>query len=94
MTQPGETDNFTVCDHLLNVEKYLGDEIDCLIVNDGKISDELIKKHTMKNSFQVVDDSHKLKNRIKIIEADVISNKEFARHDPEKISEVIFDTIT
>ncbi len=90
MTQPGETDGFTVSDHYLAVEKYLGYRINNMIINNGKISEKLIKKHTIKNSFEVLDDSSKLAGRIKIIKADVVSNKEFARHDPAKITDVIF----
>ena len=94
MTQPGETDDFTVCDHLQTVKKYLGDDIDYLIINNGKISESLIKKHKAQKSFKVIDDSKKISGKTKIIKADVISsNKEFARHDPEKISEVIFKTL-
>ena len=92
MTQPGETDDFTVSDHLLAVEKYLGYSIDYLIINTGKISKNLIKKHTRKNSFTVTDDSRRLIKRTKIIRADIISNKDYARHDPEKISKVIFES--
>ena len=92
MTQPGETDNFTVADHLFAVEKYLGCNVDYLIINSGKISENLIKKHSRKNSFVVADDSNKLINRSRIIREDIVSNKDHVRHDPEKISRVIFES--
>jgi len=92
MTQPGETDDFTVSDHLLAVEKYLGGSIDNMIVNSGRISEDLIKKHTKKNSFRVMDDSRMLAKRTRVVKADIISNKDFVRHDPEKISNVIFES--
>ena len=92
MTQPGETDNFTVADHLFAVEKYLGCNVDYLIINSGKISVNLIKKHVRKNSFVVVDDSNKLIDRSRIIREDIVSNKDHVRHDPEKISRVIFES--
>ena len=92
MTQPGETDNFKVTDHLIAVEKYLGCNIDYLIINSGKIAENLIKKHVRKNSFVVVDDSNKLIDRSRIIREDIVSNKDHVRHDPEKISRVIFES--
>ena len=92
MTQPGETDNFTVADHLFAVEKYLGCNVDYLIINSGKISVNLIKKHVRKNSFVVVDDSNKLIDKNRIIREDIVSNKDHVRHDPEKISRVIFES--
>ena len=93
MTQPGETDNFTVADHLFEVEKYLGCNVDYLIINSGKISENLIKKHVRKNSFVVVDDSNKLIDKSRIIREDIVSNKDHVRHDPEKISRVIFESL-
>ena len=94
MTQPGETDNFKVTDHLIAVEKYLGCNVDYLIINSGKISVNLIKKHVRKNSFVVVDDSNKLIDRSRIIREDIVSNKDHVRHDPEKISRVIFESLS
>ena len=93
MTQPGETDNFTVADHLFAVEKYLECNVDYLIINSGKISENLIKKHVRKNSFVVVDDSNKLIDRSRIIREDIVSNKDHVRHDPQKISRVIFESL-
>jgi len=93
MTQPGETDNFTVSDHLFMVEKYLGCNIDYLVINTGKISENLIRKHTRENSFVVTDDSSSMINRTGIIREDVVSKKDYARHDPEKISRVVFESI-
>ncbi|MCJ7666313.1 MAG: 2-phospho-L-lactate transferase CofD family protein, partial [Actinobacteria bacterium] len=92
MTQPGETDDFTVSEHLLEVEKYLKCNIDYLVMNTGKISEKLIRKHIKKNSFVVADDSRKLVKRTKIIRADIISNKDYVRHDPEKTSKVLFES--
>ena len=93
MTQPGETDNYTVTDHLFAVEKYLGCNVDYLIINSGKISENLIRKHLKKNSFTVIDDSNKLADKEKIIRADIVSNKDHVRHDPEKISKLIFKSL-
>jgi len=92
MTQPGETDDFTVSGHLLAVEKYLGGHIDHLIINNGEISKDLIKKHIEKNSFIVTDDSRGSITGVEIIRADIASNKDYARHDPEKISKVMFES--
>lgn len=92
-TQPGETDNFTVTDHLFEIEKYLGGNVDYLVINSGVVSKKLLAKHAKKNSYLVTDDSNKLSGRIKIIKEDILCNKNFARHDPEKTSQLIFDRI-
>ena len=46
MTQPGETDEFTVSDHLKVLFKYGGkDIVDYVIANTGEITDELKEKY-------------------------------------------------
>jgi len=44
MTQPGETDNFKVSDHIKVLNKYLGKKkINAVIVNNSKIEEKIIK---------------------------------------------------
>ena len=44
MTQPGETDNFRVSDHVSKLNEYLGNrKIDLVLVNTGKINKEMAK---------------------------------------------------
>jgi uncharacterized cofD-like protein len=93
MTQPGETDDYTATDHLIQVEKYLKGTIDYFIINTGKISKVLIEKHTKKRSFEIVDDSHKISERVKIIKENLVSNKDYARHDPEKTAKILLSLI-
>lgn len=45
-TQPGETDNFTVSDHIKTLNYYLGDrKVEYVIANDGELDPELAKKY-------------------------------------------------
>ncbi len=45
-TQPGETDNFTVSDHIKTLNYYLGDrKVEYVIANDGELDPELVKKY-------------------------------------------------
>lgn len=90
MTQPGETDNYKVSDHVFMVEKYLGGNIDYLLLNTRPASEMLLAKHAAQKSYNVTDDSKDLQPRIKIIKEDVLCLKEFVRHDPEKTAKVIF----
>ena len=46
MSQPGETDNFKVSDHIKVINSYLGKrKIDVVIANDGKIDKDIVKKY-------------------------------------------------
>ncbi|MCI8445154.1 MAG: YvcK family protein [Bacilli bacterium] len=47
MTQPGETDSYTVSDHVKVINSYLGThKIDVVLANDGMISEELVEKYS------------------------------------------------
>lgn len=46
MTQPGETDDFFVSDHINLINNYLGNrKIDAVFLNNGKIDDDILKKY-------------------------------------------------
>ena len=96
-TQPGETDNFTVCDHINVLNKYLGKrKIQTVIVNNGKISKKFIDKyHREEEKDPVVIDADKLKNKnIKIIKDDFITTEfDSLKHDPIKLSLKIFEEL-
>ncbi len=45
MTQPGQTEGYKVSDHVAQVKKYLGEKPDYVIVNNGKISPEIMEHY-------------------------------------------------
>ena len=61
-TQPGETDNFTVKDHIDYIEKYLGKNgLDIVIANNAIMSSKLSKKYATKEQKDpVLLDMHEL----------------------------------
>lgn len=73
MTQPGETDNFSVSDHVKLINNYLGKrKIDAVIVNNGSIDDNIVKKYeTTEQKDLVYFDKGNIKE-IDIIENDYI----------------------
>lgn len=97
MSQPGETDGFSVSDHVKLLNKYLGKKkIDTLIVNNGKIDEELIKKYeTLEQKDQVIFDKQNLKKLgITIIEDNLVAiENEMIRHDAIKVAFYIFSSL-
>jgi uncharacterized cofD-like protein len=62
MTQPGETDNYNVSDHVKAIIKHSRDQmIDYVIVNDQKISDDLIVNYKYQGAKQVLIDEDQIK---------------------------------
>ncbi len=72
MTQPGETEDFTVTDHVKMLNKYLGKrKIDVVLANNGKIENKFVKKYeTLEQKDPVRFDEENFKN----IDAHIISD--------------------
>lgn len=94
MTQPGETDNFGVSDHINILEKYLGkDSINAVIVSNNVLPKELLEKYlTEEQKDQVPIDYENMKNaKYEVIESDLLTtNDGTIKHDSLKLSSIIF----
>ena len=94
MTQPGETDNFGVSDHINTLEKYIGaDRINAVIVSNNILPKELLEKYsTEEQKDQVIIDYENMKDKkYQIIESDLITTEDGTiKHDSTKLSSMIF----
>ena len=97
MTQPGETDEFRVSDHIKILNKYLGKrKIDIVIANAGKINKKIIEKYsTLEQKDPVICDNDELDALgIRVINDDFVSiEQEMIRHDTLKLSFHIFSIL-
>ena len=76
MTQPGETDNFKVSDHIKLLNSYLGKrKVDAVVVNTGKVDEKVIENYaTAEQKDLVVYDKDNLKKyNVDAIENDYIT---------------------
>lgn len=93
MTQPGETDNFTVSDHLKTLEQYLGKgSIDIVVASTTKISQHIIDKYRrLEEKDPVIIDADKVKEMgIELIEENLLTIENGTiRHDSLKLSSLI-----
>ena len=94
MTQPGETDNFGVSDHVNTIEKYLGkDSIDCVIVSNTILPKRLLNKYSSEEQKDLVkiDYDNIEKGNYEIIEDDLLTTEDGTiKHDSLKLSSIIF----
>jgi len=95
MTQPGETDDYNVVDHINAIKKHVGKNIiDFVIANDKKLSDNDIEKYINKGAKQVILDEEQIKeleeNNIKVIASDFVEIKSnYIRHNATKIGSLL-----
>lgn len=87
VTQPGETENFKVSDHIKVLNEYLGShKVDVVIANNGEISKEVALKYsTLEQKDQVILDEENIKEEL-ILNNYVSIVDEIIRHNVEKLS--------
>ena len=94
MTQPGETDNFGVSDHVNVLEKYIGkDTINSVIVSNTILPDEILKKYSSEEQKDLVkiDYENISKGNYEVLEDDLLTTSDGTiRHDSLKLSSMIF----
>lgn len=97
MTQPGETDDFKVSDHLNALNSYLGKrKIDIVIANKGSIDKNVALKYAnLEQKDPVILDTKEIrKNGTKILSDDfAILENNVLRHDTLKLGYNIFSII-
>lgn len=97
VTQPGETDDFMVSDHIRVLNKYLGKrKIDIVIANNGTIDKELaIKYASLEQKDPVILDTKETKKEnVKIISENlVVVENNLLRHDTLKLGYHIFSLL-
>lgn len=102
MTKSGQTTNHTAKDHILDLVRYLGKEIDIVIVNNSNIPQGILEWYQEHDERPVLNDISENENpTLKIIQENLISENRFTknkadiinrtilRHDGEKLGEVL-----
>ena len=97
MTQHGETDNYTVSDHIVAINKHVEENIfDLVIANSREFDDSILSKyHKEKQEPVKIDQDEIEKLGIKLIknnDVGIVDNNTI-RHNAEKVSELIYDYI-
>ena len=94
MADKWETTTYTIPDLIDNIEKYAGEVIDYVLVNNGNISETLVEKYKESEAKKPL----KLKpwttfegKTYEIIECDFVNESDVIRHDPQKLSHALID---
>ena len=97
MTQPGETDNYNVVDHINAIIKHTNyNLIDCIIVNNEILPNDVFEKYKKDGAKQVLLNKYQ-KNQLNNMDIEVIEDnlvevkKNYIRHDAKYIAKIILD---
>ncbi len=95
MTQPGETDGYSVWKHIEAIINHVGENIvDYVVVNNEEIPIEVLQKYAIDGADPVILSEEERKvlfeNKIKIIETPLLDiKKDYIRHDANKLCHII-----
>ena len=94
MTEPGQTDNYSVSDHLNAIIEHCGPGVvDYCIYDTGEIIPEFIKKYNLEGQDLVEQDIEKVKG-IKFLQRNLSMIKDdLIRHDPSLVAASIIELI-
>ncbi len=95
MTQPGETDNYTVSNHLDAIQAHIGHQLfDYVIVNDGEIPPQVHDMYAEQGSKAVHVDMEEVTRRgYKVIADTLVLFRTYLRHDASKLSQHIYQLV-
>lgn len=95
MTQHGETDDMSVKDHVEAIFEHSDKIFDSIIINNKVLSEDLKKKYQEEYQEQIFltdgDKKYLEEEAIDYIEGDCLDGGDYARHDSEKLSNMIID---
>jgi uncharacterized cofD-like protein len=88
--QPGETENYTVADHVLALERYIGRGVFQLILANNHYPTANAGPNT--RYVQPAPEQHEIMQRYEIRYADLVDTERPWRHDPQKLAAAILGT--
>lgn len=95
MTQPGETDNYSVGDHLEAVQLHVGTQLfDYVIVNNGEIPPQVQDKYAEQGAKAVHLDMEEVTKRgYQVVADSLVLFRTYLRHDADKLSHHIYQLV-
>ena len=95
MTQPGETDGYTVSNHLDAITEHIGEDLfHYVIVNNGDIPDDVLERYAEEGSEAVIVDYEELSRRnVKLIADRLLMFNTYLRHDAARLSHHIYQLV-
>ncbi len=91
MTQPGETDGYTVSDHVRVFLAHTAPHfIHYVIANKEEVPIPLLERYLVSHQEPVkIDEEAIEKLGVKLVQANLLHRKDFVRHSPEKLGKTI-----
>jgi uncharacterized cofD-like protein len=87
MTQPGETDGYTMSDHVNVVRDHAGVDFDYILTDRSKLDPKVLARYSVRGAHPVIDDlATGYSGGAEMVGARFVSTSHYARHDPAKLA--------
>lgn len=96
MTQPGETDDYTVSDHLQAIMDHAGPVLTDVLVHTGGFPEDLVARYEAEGASPVHFDREVVESMdVRLHESDLLSGdlETGVRHDPARLAEEVCRTV-
>ena len=96
MTEPGQTYNYSLSDHIRAIKRHIGEGmVDYCIYDTGEVTPEFIRKYNLKGAELVDQDIQRAKAEgVNLIKRDLATvEDEHIRHDPDAIARAVIELI-
>jgi uncharacterized cofD-like protein len=93
MTQPGETTQYALSDHLRAVSQHVrGRVIDAVVANRQSISPQVARRYHAEGAESVVLDREKvLKLKVRLVTGNLVEEHGVLRHNSSRLARLLFD---
>jgi uncharacterized cofD-like protein len=93
MTQPGETTNFTLSDHLRAIKVHVkGPVIDAVVANRQSVSPEVVRRYRAQGAEPVLlDRENVLKMKVRLITGNLVEEHGVLRHNSARLARLLVD---
>jgi uncharacterized cofD-like protein len=95
MTQHGESDAFTAAEHVVAIQANVDQRVcDSVLVNTAMPSQSAIEKYREFEQSWVQPDVDRIRTMgFKVIQADVMSETDYVRHDPIRLASILLEQV-
>ena len=91
MTEPGETDRYTLADHVAAIVEHAGTGVvDALLINQRPVNARTLKRYAAAGAHPVAQDLERISPwGVSVHEADLVRATEMVRHHPQKLGRAL-----
>jgi uncharacterized cofD-like protein len=97
-TRAGQTEKYTAMRHVEEITRYAGRRPDVVLIHEGKLPDEALRRYEAEGEYPVVDDLPRDSSVMRGTFADAVivekaptdtAERSLIRHNPEKIADAV-----